>query len=174
MPRSLTPLFLMALPLALAACGARLGGEAEKQSAAQTVSLERPNTPSARAVQVSWTAARASFCAFGMDRNKLRADYLAYERAQGATPEQMAQLERLYDVTYQTFYAKVREVPNYCTRKRIDEIRPDINRHLRGDYTPSQRKPPKVAQEEEVKLPEKPEGIETGLEEDDNPFRKQK
>lgn len=143
---------LMATALSLSACGARLGG-GDDNEAPKKVSLERPNTATARAVQVSWTAARANFCAFGMNKEKLRADYLAYEGSQGATPDQIAYLERTYDVTYQTFYARVKEIPNYCTRVRIDQIRPDINRHLRGDYTPSARTAPPVNKDDGRYIP---------------------
>lgn len=133
----------------LSACGtsARLGltdKKEEKVTVPQQADLTRENTPANRATQVAWTAARAQYCAFNMRADKLRADYLAYEGQQGLSPEEMANVTRVYDHTYNTFYAQVREVPNYCTRAQIEEIRPDINRHLAGDYTPSPRKPPRI------------------------------
>ena len=146
---------VLALLLLMSGCGAtsRLGfGDKPDETAPTPASLERPNTPSARSVQVAWTAARAQFCAFGMNREKLRSDYLAYEASLGATPEQVQGIARSYDTTYEAFYTRIRGVPNYCTRAQIEEIRPDINRHLRGDYTPSARKPP-PANEQNVALP---------------------
>jgi hypothetical protein len=131
--------------LLLAGCGtaSRLGfGDKPEKEASQADPLARPNTPTSRATQVAWTAARAQYCAFGLNRQKLRAEYLAYEGSQGASPEEMQRIARTYDLTFEAFYTRVREIPNYCTRTRIEEIRPDINRHLAGDYTPSQRKPP--------------------------------
>jgi hypothetical protein len=110
----------------------------------ETASLERANTPQNRLLQVSLTAARASYCAFGMDRAKLKADYLAYERSQGASQEMVDKLSSLYDSTYNLFYNKVRANPKSCSREDIEAIRPDINRHLAGDFTPSQRKPESV------------------------------
>jgi hypothetical protein len=132
-----------AMTAALAACGGGrlgLGGSAEEEPEA-AVDRTRANTPQNRAIQVAATAARASYCAFGMDREQLRADYLAYEREQGATPEAMEKLEQLYDATYRLFSKKVREISDSCSKENIEEIRPQINRHLDGDYTPEPRKP---------------------------------
>lgn len=145
----------LALLLLIGGCGAtsRLGfGDKPDETAPTPASLERPNTASARSVQVAWTAARAQYCAFGMNREKLRSDYLGYEASQGATPEQVQEIARNYDTTYEAFYTRIRGIPNYCSRSQIEDIRPDINRHLRGDYSPSPRKPPPVA-EQEVALP---------------------
>ena len=154
---TLPALFL--LLAALTACGGRLGfGDKTEETPEKTVDLARPNTPENRAVQVAWTSARASYCAFGMDRAKLRTDYLTYERAQGTAPEKVDVLARLYDATYKLFYTKVRELPRYCTRAKIEEIRPDINRHLRGDYTPSARKP--TIEAADIPVPEKEESQE--------------
>ncbi|MDH3579488.1 MAG: hypothetical protein OEM91_02530 [Hyphomicrobiales bacterium] len=129
--------------LLLTACGGGIGlGGKSDEKVKQTVDLSRPNTPVSRATQVAWTAARAQFCAFGMNREKLKNDYLAFEASQGATPDVMQQVTHTYDITFKTFYARVREIPNYCSPKHIEEIRPDIKRHLAGDYTPSDKKPP--------------------------------
>lgn len=150
-----TAVAFLAAALLAAGCGKLgLGAKADKD-VKKTVNLARPDTPTNRAVQVAWTAARAQYCAFGMDREKLRASYLAYERSQGLPPEQLQAVERTYDVTYQTFYARVRGIPNYCTKAQIEEIRPDINRHLRGDYTPSLRKPPPKDPDDVKITPEK-------------------
>lgn len=153
---------LAAASVSLGACaGGRLGlGLGDEPAGAQPVSLKRDNTATNRAIQVGWTAARAQYCAFGMDRNKLRSDYLAYEAAQGVPAEEMAKITKTYDVTFESFYARIRGIENYCTKARIEEIRPDIKRHLRGDYSPSDRKPPKID----------PEDVYT-LREDDDPLK---
>lgn len=138
----------MAALLLLAGCGGPGLGKKPDTTVAEAVDLSRPDTPENRAVQVAWTAARAQYCAFGMNRDKLRADYLAFERKRGAPVESLQQLERTYDVTFQTFFARVKEIPDYCSPQRIAEIRPDINRHLKGDYSPSPRKQQKPTQDE--------------------------
>ncbi|MGD9866899.1 MAG: hypothetical protein AB7U38_02750 [Hyphomicrobiales bacterium] len=150
----LSPLAAILAGLVLAGCGAgaRIGLSDSKEEAKQLPKpedLQRDNTPPNRATQVAWTSARAQYCAFNMRPEKLKADYLAYEGQQGLSPQDIAGLTRLYDVTYATFYSQVRELPTYCTRERIEEIRPEINRHLAGDYTPSPKKPPRL----EVSLP---------------------
>ncbi len=138
-------MLLAALLLSACAAGTRLGLSDKEEKTPQTqTDLNRENTPDNRATQVAWTAARAQYCAFNMRPDKLRADYLAYEQQQGLSPEEMANITRIYDLAYNTFYAQVREVPTYCTRERIEEIRPDINRHLAGDYSHSPRKPQRV------------------------------
>lgn len=142
---------LVAAALTVGACGGGrlgLGGEGEKEPKT-AIDRSRANTPQNRAVQVASISARASYCAFGMDRKQLRADYLAYEREQGASAETMQKLEKLYDATYRIFSKKVREISDSCSRENIEEIRPQINRHLEGDYTPAPRK---VSREEEVDL----------------------
>jgi hypothetical protein len=145
-------LVALAVTTALSGCGGvSLTGKSKDAPQATPVSLERQNTAENRLIQVSSTAARASYCAFGMDRAKLKANYLAYERQQGASEEVVGKFDRLYDSSYNLFYNKVRENPDSCSKDQIEEIRPDINRHLAGDYTPSKRKP-KVEQAD-VKAP---------------------
>lgn len=143
---------LLMVSLTLGSCGGGLGitGNSEEEPQ-QTVNLTRENTTQNRLLQVSSTAAKASYCAFGMDRDKLKASYLAYEQSQGVPPETIERISALYDSTYQLFYNKVRQNPDYCSRKNIEAIRPDINRHLRGDFSPAERKPD--VQQADVKTP---------------------
>lgn len=123
----------------LAGCGGRLVGSDGSQS---TVVAPAPqSTPSQRAVQVAWTAASARYCAFGLNPEKLKADYLAWETAHGASPETVMSLDSTYDKAFRTFYDKVKETPGYCSKQKIEEIRPEINRHLAGDYEPKKDVP---------------------------------
>lgn len=140
------PLLLAAL-LALTACGGRfgIGKKTEQAAAPEAVDLTRPNTPENRAVQVGWTVAGAYYCGFNVPREQMRAAYLAYERKQGAAPDQLAALERSYDVTYATGLETMRKQPNFCNAKRVEAIRADLQRHLKGDYAPSERSPPRPA-----------------------------
>ncbi len=122
--------------LALAGCS-RFGGGNEVTQA--SVAAPPPSTPSQRAVQVAWTAASARYCAFGLNPQKLKGDYLAWERAQGLQPDAVQNLNATYDKAFFTFYAKVKDTPGYCSKAKIEEIRPEINRHLAGDYSPRRR-----------------------------------
>lgn len=119
----------------LSACGARLGGGSG--DAAQAA--RPPSTAPQRAVQVAWTAAGARYCAFGLNPQKLKGDYLAWERTQGASEETARNLGATYDKAFLTFFNKVKETPGYCTKAKIEEIRPEINRHLAGNYEPTPR-----------------------------------
>ena len=120
----------------LVACSGRLGGNSDTQTQA---AAPPPSTPSQRAVQVAWTAASARYCAFGLNPQKLKGDYLAWERSQGASEETAQTLGTTYDKAFLTFYAKVKDTPGYCSKAKIEEIRPQINRHLAGNYEPSPR-----------------------------------
>ena len=124
----------------LSACGGSLGGSEKLKTTVQPAS-----TPSQRAVQVAWTAASARYCAFGLNPQKLKSDYLAWETAQGSSQETIATLGKTYDKAFLTFYDKVKETPGYCSKARIEQIRPEINRHLAGDYEPNRKTKPSVA-----------------------------
>lgn len=120
----------------LAACGSRLGGGSDAQTQA---AVRPPSTPAQRAVQVAWTAANARYCAFGLNPQKLKGDYLAWERSQGASEETAQNLGTTYDKAFLAFYDKVKVTPGYCSKAKIEEIRPEINRHLAGNYEPTPR-----------------------------------
>lgn len=128
--------FLIGACLALAGCSGRLGGGSDTQA---SVAAPPTSTPPQRAVQVAWTAASARYCAFGLNPQKLKGDYLAWERTQGLPPETIENLGATYDKAFLTFYAKVKDTPGYCSKAKIEEIRPEINRHLAGDYSPRKR-----------------------------------
>ncbi len=141
---------LVLMCIALVGCGSRFGSDAAAPT--QTAAAPPPSTPSQRAVQVAWTAANARYCAFGLNPQKLKGDYLNWERAQGSNAEAIQSLNSTYDKAFLTFYDKVKETPGYCNKAKIEEIRPEINRHLAGDYTPR-----KKVQEPESVLPPSPQ-----------------
>ena len=147
--------------IALTGCGARLGGDSATSG---QVAAEPPATPSQRAVQVAWTAANARYCAFGLNPQKLKSDYLNWERAQGASAETIQTLNSTYDKSFLTFYDKVKETPGYCTKAKIEEIRPEINRHLAGDYAPKKKiEDPESAQLPSTPNPDKDYSLEEAL-----------
>lgn len=127
---------LMGICLGLAGCSGGLGLGTGTQASAPA---SHASTPAQRAVQVAWTAASARYCAFGLNPQKLKDDYLAWERAQGLPPGTIENVDAIYDKAFLTFYAKVKDTPGYCSKAKIEEIRPEINRHLAGDYTPRKR-----------------------------------
>lgn len=131
---------LISICIVLTGCGGRLMGEAGTQT--QAAAPAPQSTPSQRAVQVAWTAASARYCAFGLNPQKLKKDYLAWETSKGASAEVIASLDTTYDKAFLTFYDKVKETPGYCSKQKIEEIRPEINRHLAGDYEPRSKPAP--------------------------------
>ncbi len=101
--------------------------------------------PKSRPVSVAWTSARAKRCGFYFDPAKLKINYLAYERTVGATPEDLARIEKMYDATFQTTSTRVSADPDYCSDHRGLEIKADLQRHLAGDFAPNLPKPKAVA-----------------------------
>ena len=95
----------------------------------------------ARPVAVAWTSARAKRCGFYFDPAKLKIHYLGYERAQGATGEQFAKIEKAYDTSYRATSEKIASEADYCSERKGLEIKADLERHLAGDYTPNLPKP---------------------------------
>src|SRR5262249_7790493 len=100
--------------------------------------------PMARPVGVAWTSARAKRCGFYFDPAKLRTSYLAYESRQAAG-EQYAKIEKIYDATYKATSEKVSQDVDYCSDRKALEIKADLERYLRADYTPNLPKPKTVA-----------------------------
>lgn len=142
---------IIALCISLSACGGRLtGGDS---ATPQVVAAAPASTPSQRAVQVAWTAASARYCAFGLNPQKLKADYLAWESSRGTSAEDTLSLGTTYDKAFLTFYDKVKETPGFCSKAKIEEIRPEINRHLAGDYEPKQNSPVVAQKKPTIRLP---------------------
>jgi hypothetical protein len=140
----LAPGLLLAATALHAGCSGG-GVTTSSVAAADSPGLITNTDPLARPVAVAWTAARAKRCGFYFDPAKLKVNYLAYERAQGASPEQLATLEKSYDTTYKGTADRVNTEADYCSDKKGLEIKTDLQRYLAGDYTPNLPKPKQVA-----------------------------
>jgi hypothetical protein len=88
-----------------------------------------------RALQVAATSARATKCGYNFDPAKLRQAYLTYETAQGATPEQLAKVERAYDYTRTSISEKIGKAEDFCSEEKTKIIKADLTRHLTGDFS---------------------------------------
>jgi hypothetical protein len=95
------------------------------------------NDPPMRAFQVGTVSARAIKCGFNFDPAKLKANYLAYERAMGGPAADLSKLEKIYDVSFNGIAKAVSGEADYCTPEKTQKIKADLARHLAGDYTPS-------------------------------------
>jgi len=138
----------LVLPLAVALLGSTLLSACgtvdrirAKEGASNDVAAAKlkAEDPLARPIQVAWTSARASFCAFIFDPVKLRSDYLASEASLGKSEAEMHKIEHAYDYTLQSVAASIKDDPNYCNKARTDAIRSALDRYLAGEYSPSAR-----------------------------------
>ncbi len=116
---------------------ASLFGTGEKPEAAGPV-----NDPTARAFQVGTVSARGVKCGFNFDPAKLKASYLMYESKQPGGAENLAKIEKIYDVSFNGVAKAVAEQSDYCTSAKTTIVKADLNRHLQGDYTPRPRPKP--------------------------------
>ncbi len=132
-----TPVYIFFL-FGLVGCGAStasLGGffSSEKKQVSTAVRID----PLASPIQVGLTSARASRCGFYFNSSQLRSTYFAYEAGKGTLGPELQKIKQAYDFTYKTVLNKIKKDPEYCNSKRVEKIRVDLNRHLKGDYTPS-------------------------------------
>src|SRR5262245_193208 len=123
------------LVAAFAACGTIDRVRGTSASAGPEAPAVSPEDPTARAVQIAWTSARASYCGFIFDANQLRANYLASEARAGKPPSEIAKLEQAYDYARDSVTDKIKDDVYYCNKNRTTMIRNDLNRYLAGDYT---------------------------------------
>lgn len=114
-----------------------MGGGAPAQAAAPAAP---PSDPTARAVQVGATSARATRCGFYFDPSRLKTSFLAAEAARGATPEQLQKIEREYEYVRLSLAKQTAGEADYCTKAKASEIKSDLNRHLAGDFEPPVKK----------------------------------
>lgn len=131
----------LALPAALSGCGASIGnittgslfGGNDKPPPPPQIK----NDPISRAMQVGATAARAEKCGFNFDPVRLRTQYLAAEAGGLGTAQDVAKVEKIYDVTYRSVSKAIAaKGESYCSAQKTARIKLALNRHLTGDYTP--------------------------------------
>lgn len=131
--------FLLTAALSLTACGNAGGvttGALFGSSQPKPVTDERTE----RALEVAATSARASRCGYNFDAAKLRQAYLAYETAQGGTPEQVAKSEKVFDYTRTSLTEKIAKEENFCSEAKTKEIKASLTRNLAGDFSATPKK----------------------------------
>jgi hypothetical protein len=148
---------LIVIPLLLAAAvvsacsggnplttSALMGGNAAKAPEP----VQAANDPVARAMQVGTTSARALKCGFNVDPAKMRTQFLAAEAA--ANPADATRITQVYDTAYKgVTRAVATQSENYCSERKVAQIKSSLTRHLAGDYSPE---PPEPQAEEEEGL----------------------
>lgn len=94
------------------------------------------STPTDRALQVGTVSARAVKCGYNFDPAKLKASYIAYETGLGTSNEQIAQIEKIYGVGYNGVMKAAATEANYCSERKTEQIKEDLNRLLAGNFEP--------------------------------------
>ncbi len=98
-----------------------------------------PSTPTEARVQVGTVSARAARCGYNFDAPKLKAAYIAHEIGVGTPTDQMANVEKIYNVAYVGVTKASTEDPNYCSDRKTQEIKSDLTRLLAGDFEPPKK-----------------------------------
>lgn len=130
---------LVTAALGLTACGNGGGvttGSLFGSSQPKPVTDERTE----RALEVAATSARASRCGYNFDPARLRYAYLAYETAQGGTPEQVAKAEKVFDYTRASLAEKIAKEENFCTEAKTKEVKASLTKNLAGDFSATPKK----------------------------------
>jgi hypothetical protein len=69
------------------------------------------------------------------------AAYLAFEAKQGASKEELAKFEEVYNLTWKSTYDQIGRDPAFCSAKKVAEIKAAFQRQDAGDYAANFRKP---------------------------------
>lgn len=93
-----------------------------------------------RAILAGATSARAARCGYNFDPNRLRQSYLAYETAQGGTPDQIAKAEKTFDYTRTSLAAKIAKEDDFCSDAKTKEIKAALTKQLAGDFSTPPKK----------------------------------
>ncbi|MDX2258166.1 MAG: hypothetical protein NW205_04545 [Hyphomicrobiaceae bacterium] len=140
------PALAAVIALALAGCSSASGlttgsifGASEQKTAA---SADSAPSPTARALHVGTTSARALKCGYNFDPAALKSNYFAAEAAAGLPVADVAKLESIYQTGANAVTRAAAEEPNYCSAERTAVIKADLNKVLAGNYDPA---PVKVA-----------------------------
>lgn len=95
----------------------------------------KSDPPIERATMVAVTSAGAERCGYNFDAAQLRANYLAYEAAQGTGADQLPRIQQTYDLARTRLYNAIKSPEEYCTEVRTSEIKRDLTRHRVGDFS---------------------------------------
>lgn len=123
--------------------GSLFGGKDEKKAEADVPAkpVAPADTPLNRAFQVGIVSARAVKCGFNFDPGRVKGNYLADEARRGTPVDDMAKVEKVYNVGYNGVAKAVAGNANYCTTKKTKEIKEDLGYLLAGDFTPKPFRP---------------------------------
>jgi len=101
---------------------------------------QAPSDPTARAFFVGSVSARAEKCGYNFDPVKVKTSFMAHETSVGATPDEMAKLEKAFQIAHNGVAKAAADEPNYCNDRKTKEIKDDLTRVLAGDFEPPRAK----------------------------------
>lgn len=146
MHRIALPILVLAIPLAGCSSGSSgvstasiLGGAPQPPAAGQADASAVPvpsSTPTDRAFVVGSVSARAAKCGYNFDAARLKDSYLANEMSRGTPSDQLAQVDKAYAIAYNGVTKAASEDPTYCSDRKTQTIKADLNRLLAGDFEP--------------------------------------
>jgi hypothetical protein len=99
--------------------------------------LNTNDQPLARPKYAASIAASAKRCGFQRGPEAIKAGYLAFEAKQGASKEELAKLEEVYNQAWKSTYDEIGVNPTFCTDKKVAEIKVALRRQDASDYTPN-------------------------------------
>jgi hypothetical protein len=97
--------------------------------------LDTNDQPLARPKYAASIAASAKRCGFERGPEAIKAAYLAFETKQGASKEDLAKLEDVYNLSWKSTYDQIGRNPTFCSAKKVAEIRVALRRQDASDYT---------------------------------------
>jgi len=136
---SATAALLAATALAACSSGTSLLSTGSTQPA--IAAAPQPATPRDRATYAAATVAEAAKCGYNFDPVRLRANYVAWETQQGTPPQELAQLEQVYDTTRNRLSAGITKTEDFCTDDQTEKIKRNLSKQLAGDFSAPARKP---------------------------------
>lgn len=154
MPRYIVLLILLCAT-ALTGCSTSIGsatsslfGGSKTETSSVTPAPAPPaSTPTARALNVGAVTARALKCGYNFDPSRLKATYVADETARGTPANDLANIEKAYNIGFNGVNKVASTEANYCSSRKTDQIKADLGQLLAGNFEPPTRKPEQPAEE---------------------------
>lgn len=153
MQRSIVPILMLAATLA--GCSSGGGGVSTASifgndpapvppqpaaAGAPAAVPQAPSDPTARAFFVGSVTARAEKCGYNFDPVKVKTSFMTREAGLGASSDEMAKLEKAFQIAHNGVAKAAADEPNYCNDKKTRQIKDDLTRVLAGDYEPPRAK----------------------------------
>lgn len=96
----------------------------------------KPVTATDRTVYVAGISAKAKKCGYNFDSPKLKANYLAAEVSRGTPADELAKLDKVYDVFERKVSASISDAGSYCSSSANETIKRELSGALAGQFDP--------------------------------------